>query len=62
MIVKNSTHLDSRNLERMIRDAVGDWPCDKLKVSVRYSRGAEFSGTCCYTTNHIYVNLGRNNT
>jgi hypothetical protein len=62
MIFKNSTHLESRNLKRMIRDAINGWPCDKLNVSVRYSRGAEFSGTCCYTTDRIYVNLGRKNT
>ncbi|MHC4092036.1 MAG: hypothetical protein ACYSVY_17505, partial [Planctomycetota bacterium] len=24
-----------------------------------YSRGADFSGTCCYQTRRIYVNLGR---
>lgn len=62
MIFKNSTHLNSRNLEQMLRDAVEGWPSDKLRVAIRYSRGAEFSGTCCYTTNRIYVNLGRNNT
>ncbi len=61
MIFKNSTHLSSRNLEQMLREAITGWPSDRLRVAIRYSRGAEFSGTCCYATNRIYVNLGRNN-
>ncbi len=62
MIFKNSTRLNSRDLEQMLREAVAGWPSDRLRVAVRYSRGAEFSGTCCYTTNRIYINLGRDNT
>ena len=34
---------------------------DKLVVRVRYSRGAEFSGTCYYTRARVFVNLGRHN-
>ncbi|MFQ5489828.1 MAG: hypothetical protein ACE5GE_03820 [Phycisphaerae bacterium] len=35
------------------------WRLDGLRVFVRYSRGAEFSGTCVYKNPRIYVNLGR---
>lgn len=45
----------------MFLSAVEGWPHDGLAVSVRYSRGAEFSGTCYYETDRIFVNLGRKN-
>jgi hypothetical protein len=34
---------------------------DRLAVRVRYSRGADFSGTCYYREARIHVNLGRHN-
>ena len=34
---------------------------DKLTVRVRYSRGADFSGTCFYRDSRIFINLGRHN-
>ncbi len=55
----NSTELDGGRMERMfVRHA---WPYEhgRLKVRVRYSRGADFSGTCFYSDHCIYVNLGR---
>lgn len=61
MDVRNSTQLDSDRLERMFRAAVDGWPHDGLRVFVRYSRGAEFSGTCYYASDRIFVNLGRQN-
>lgn len=61
MDFRNSTHLDNALVRSMIDDAIADWPCGKLTVRVRYSRGADFSGTCYYATNRIFVNLGRNN-
>lgn len=30
-----------------------------MTVRVRYSRGADYSGTCYYTDRRIYINLGR---
>jgi hypothetical protein len=57
----NATDLDSARLQRLfVRHA---WPYrhDKLVVRVRYSRGADFSGTCYYTHARIFVNLGRCN-
>jgi hypothetical protein len=54
--------LDSKKIEGTMLRAVEGWPHDGLDVVVRYSRGAEFSGTCFYTKKRITVNLGRDNT
>ena len=35
------------------------WAVGRLTVRVRYSRGADFSGTCIYSDRRIYINLGR---
>lgn len=56
---QNSTDLDGERLRRMCLAAVAGWRLDGLGVRVRFSRGADFSGTCCYQTRRIYVNLGR---
>jgi len=61
MILRNSTQLDSARLEAMFRGAVDGWPREGLVVFVRYSRGADFSGTCHYRDGRIYINLGRHN-
>ena len=59
MIFSNSTALDGHMLEGMFLDAVHSWPTEGLEIRVRYSRGSDFSGTCCYSTHRIYVNIGR---
>ncbi|MCB9853958.1 MAG: hypothetical protein H6819_12730 [Phycisphaerales bacterium] len=61
MDFRNTTHVDSAELLSAIRQAIDIWPSEKLIVRVRYSRGAEFSGTCYYASNRIFVNLGRHN-
>ena len=61
MILKNTTHLDTAALKRMFLRAIDGWPFEGVQVSVRYSRGADFSGTCYYQSDRIYVNLGRDN-
>ncbi len=58
----NSTDLDSARLERLFRRHAAPYRHDRLKVRVRYSRGADFSGTCFYAHACIFVNLGRHNT
>jgi hypothetical protein len=45
----------------MFRRHAGPWPHGCLSVWVRYSRSADFSGTCCYRRHQIYVNVGRCN-
>ena len=55
----NATDLDDGRLRRMCLDAVADWRMDGATIRVRYSRGADFSGTCCYQTRRIFVNIGR---
>lgn len=61
MDFQNTTSLDTDKLRDMIARATVDWPTHDLHVCVRYSRGAEFSGTCYYSKAQIYINLGRNN-
>ncbi len=59
MIFKNSTHLNRQKLLIQFLDAARPYPVDDLTVSVRYSRGADFSGTCYYDTGRLFCNLGR---
>ncbi|MBN1347446.1 MAG: hypothetical protein JXQ73_32450 [Phycisphaerae bacterium] len=59
MRFNNTTSLDSHRLERMFSRHAEPWSHGRLTVSVRYSRGADFSGTCFYGRHLAYVNLGR---
>ena len=61
MELRNTTSLDTDRLSAMFHRHAEPWPSNRLKVGVRYSRGAEFSGTCYYAHHQIYVNLGRQN-
>jgi hypothetical protein len=58
MPLVNRTRLDSDELRATMLAAVDGWPVRRLRVHVRHSRGADFSGTCYYKRNLIYVNLG----
>ncbi len=55
----NRTELDTDRLRDMCLSAVSGWRLRNLRVFVRYSRGADFSGTCYFRRATIYVNLGR---
>jgi len=57
----NSTDLDGARLQRLFVRHTWPYRHDKLAVRVRYSRGADFSGTCFYAHARIFVNLGRQN-
>ncbi len=57
----NSTELDSERLGGLLVRHTRPYSHEGLRVRVRHSRGADFSGTCYYADNHIYVNLGRHN-
>ncbi len=59
MDFRNSTELDAQTLHRLYVQHTRPYRHDKLVVRVRYSRGADFSGTCYYTEARILVNLGR---
>ncbi|MFQ5425078.1 MAG: hypothetical protein ACE5F9_14015 [Phycisphaerae bacterium] len=61
MELQNTTHLDTARLDRMFRNATEGWKRDGLRVFVRYSRGAAFSGTCFYKDGRVFINLGRDN-
>ncbi|MBN2447417.1 MAG: hypothetical protein JXO22_11855 [Phycisphaerae bacterium] len=59
MKFRNSTDLDTDTLQELILRHTAPYRHDRLTVSVRYSRGADFSGTCYYRHACIYVNIGR---
>lgn len=59
MVLKNSTSLDTGRLRGMFLGAIESWPTRSLDIRIRYSRGSDFSGTCYYEHDRIYVNLGR---
>lgn len=61
MEFRNTTALDSARLRGMMERAIAGWPDDRIDVHVRYSRGAEFSGSCYYESGRIHINLGRHN-
>jgi hypothetical protein len=61
MELHNSTALNTEALRHLFIGAVAGWPNEGLKVFVRYSRGAEFSGSCYYRPPRIHINLGRRN-
>jgi len=55
----NTTHLCSDRLLATFRKGAGGWAIRRLSIRVRYSRGADFSGTCFYADRRIHINLGR---
>jgi hypothetical protein len=59
MEFRNSTELDGERLRRLFLRYSEPYRHQRLSVSVRYSRGADFSGTCFYRDARIFVNLGR---
>jgi predicted SprT family Zn-dependent metalloprotease len=59
MDLTNRTHLNTDELQRRMRTAADGWSLGRLRVHVRYSRRADYSGTCYYKQGVIYVNLGR---
>lgn len=61
MKLRNTTSLDTDRLTAMFGRHAEPWSHERLSVWVRYSRGAEFSGTCYYAQHQIYINLGRHN-
>ncbi len=55
----NSTDLSGETLLDLCREGLAGWSLRPITVRVRYSRGADFSGTCFYGDRRIYVNIGR---
>ncbi len=55
----NTTRLSSARLLALCRDGLAGWAVGTVTLRVRYSRGADFSGTCFYTDRRIFVNVGR---
>jgi hypothetical protein len=61
MQFRNSTALDGARLEALFLRHTAPYRHDRLKVHVRPSRGADFSGTCFYRDARLFVNLGPHN-
>jgi len=61
MDFRNSTDLDDARLYVMFLRHTTPYRHDRLSVYVRYSRSADFSGTCYYREARIHVNVGRHN-
>lgn len=57
----NRTRLDSGRLLDLFLRFTHPWRHDELRVVVRDSRGADFSGACYYRDARIFINLGRRN-
>lgn len=54
-----SADLDHDRVRSLFEEHSQPFRVDGLVVRVRYSRGADFSGTCFYRDARIFVNLGR---
>src|SRR5262245_22273954 len=61
MDFRNSTNLDDTRFYKLFLRHTVPYRHDKLTVRVRYSRGADFSGSCHYRTARLLINLGRHN-
>lgn len=59
IVLHNSTDLTTARLQTLCDEVLAGWAVGTVTVRVRYSRGADFSGTCVYSDRRIYVNLGR---
>ena len=59
MLLRNTTHLSTARLEALILPFERLWRCGQLTILVRYSRGADFSGSCLYARRRLHVNIGR---
>lgn len=55
----NSTDLDTDKLVALARQAADGWATGTITLRVRYSRSSDFSGTCFYETQRIFINVGR---
>lgn len=61
MNFRNTTDLDDHRLYEMFLRHTAPYKHDRLHVWVRFSRGADFSGTCYYRTSRLFINIGRDN-
>ena len=56
---RNSTHLADARVLAMCEEGMRGWAVGSIILRTRYSRGADFSGTCFYADRRVYINLGR---
>lgn len=56
---QNRTHLSDDHLLSLCYAGLAGWSVGRIILRVRYSRGADFSGTCFYADKRVFINLGR---
>lgn len=56
----NATNLSGDRLFDLFLNGLRGWSIGRITVRVRYSRKADFSGTCFYADRRVFINLGRN--
>lgn len=56
---QNTTHLSSDRLQKLCQDCIAGWNVGTISLRIRYSRSADFSGTCFYQDRRIFVNIGK---
>ncbi len=56
---QNRTHLSDDRLLSLCYAGLAGWSVGRIILRVRYSRGADFSGTCFYADKRVFINLGR---
>ncbi|MFO0840740.1 MAG: hypothetical protein U1D55_19710 [Phycisphaerae bacterium] len=61
MQFRNTTQLDQDRLRELLERHTHPYQHNRLRVCIRYSRRAAFSGACYYADARIFVNLGRRN-
>jgi len=59
MILRNTTSLDTSALLGLFCRHAAEWEHDGLRVFVRHTRTAPFSGMCYYREGRILLNIGR---
>lgn len=62
MDVRNRTSVNTARLAQSFRLYMQPWGTWPVRVSVRYSRGADFSGSCRYDTARFTINIKQTQT
>ena len=55
----NTTKMSSDRLLALFLEGLRGWSVGRITVRVRFSRGADFSGTCFYSDKRVFINVGR---
>lgn len=59
LLMRNTTDMKDEALGELFRAGLHGWNAGTIRLWVRYSRGADFSGTCYYADQRVFINIGR---